>query len=766
MNKFSIKLIIILSLFISINKSYAQTPEQECQARKNIAAGTYINCRHIAESKLANPNNTKKYNRRISSCSRKFNRKWQSIINQTEDANATCLDDQLTSSDYKSFIDNSTNEIADLLGKSNELSKIQQNCRKQKNKAVGKYVLCRHKAESKFVKNSNANKYASAIEKCENTFQRKWQQIITNTLEQNAICFDDSLTVSDYKTIIDNNTAKVVKALSGIGQLVPIELTISGSPLNLVIEGSAQSITITNTSTIETANDIRADFSGTALVGKVTESSNNCEELAPLSSCTISFTPGDSLVTLTSFNIIGTNTETTSASIAIVGETPSLTVSGSPLALSVDGSDGILTITNNSANTNALNITASFTGTALAGKVLLSGNTCTNVAPNATCTLTFTPGDSTVTTTSFSIQGTNTNSSSASIRIVPKPTLSIAGSPMTLEVNGATDSLTITNTSTEITATNILSDFTGTALDGNVTESINTCATLAPGASCTITYTPGSSVVANTNFDIQGNNTEVSTASIEIESGSTLTAVNANSGSASGGTGVTLTGTGLTGATAITFDGTPATSVNVVNSTTVTAVTPAHVAGVVDVVIDTPLGGATLDNGFTYVATTVGQASFGGTIACLDGGLQNLIAATSDNGIPDWGGHGTAIGAGGQSDTDGAGNTSSIVAGLGAGTYATRRCNDYEVDSQGNTPCEAGNTCYNDWFLPARDQLNCLYTNQVSIGGFSPAPYWSSTESTDSPAFQARIQLFDTGTQTSANKNTSLRIRCVRAFVP
>src|SRR5690606_11666161 len=84
----------------------------------------------------------------------------------------------------------------------------------------------------------------------------------------------------------------------------------------------------------------------------------------------------------------------------------------------------------------------------------------------------------------------------------------------------------------------------------------------------------------------------------EAASTVTLTAVNPDSGPASGGTGFTLTGIGLTGATAVTFDGIAATSVNVVNSTTVTGVTPAHAAGVVDVVISTPAGNATLANGY------------------------------------------------------------------------------------------------------------------------------------------------------------------------
>ncbi|MBG77484.1 MAG: hypothetical protein CL570_00430, partial [Alphaproteobacteria bacterium] len=81
----------------------------------------------------------------------------------------------------------------------------------------------------------------------------------------------------------------------------------------------------------------------------------------------------------------------------------------------------------------------------------------------------------------------------------------------------------------------------------------------------------------------------------------TLTAIDPASGTQSGGTGFTLTGTSFTSATGVTFGGVAATSINVVNSTTVTGVTPARaLSGVVDVVIELPAGSATLANGYTY----------------------------------------------------------------------------------------------------------------------------------------------------------------------
>jgi IPT/TIG domain len=249
----------------------------------------------------------------------------------------------------------------------------------------------------------------------------------------------------------------------------------------------------------------------------------------------------------------------------------------------------------------------------------------------------------------------------------------------------------------------------------------------------------------------------------------TLSGITATSGAASGNVGVTLTGTNFTGTTGVTFGGAAATSVNVVNSTTVTAVTPAHAVGAVDVVLTTPGGSATLSGGYTYLVTAIGQPSGGGTIACLGGGTQDLIAATANNssGI-DWGGAGTAIGPSAQSFLDGATNTSAIVTTLGAGTnYAAGLCAAYEVDSQGNTPCQAGNTCYSDWYLPATAQLDCLYTNRVAIGGFDNNGYWSSTEDSGDPANGAWFQEFFGGTGASVAKSiATVRVRCVRSFTP
>ncbi|MFE0025463.1 PxKF domain-containing protein [Amycolatopsis sp. NPDC059021] len=89
----------------------------------------------------------------------------------------------------------------------------------------------------------------------------------------------------------------------------------------------------------------------------------------------------------------------------------------------------------------------------------------------------------------------------------------------------------------------------------------------------------------------------------------TVTSVSPNNGPKTGGTTVTITGTGFTGATAVTFGTTPATSFTVNSATSITATAPAATAvGPVDVTVTTPAGTSTTNPGdvYTYTYTFTG----------------------------------------------------------------------------------------------------------------------------------------------------------------
>jgi Domain of unknown function (DUF1929)/IPT/TIG domain len=84
----------------------------------------------------------------------------------------------------------------------------------------------------------------------------------------------------------------------------------------------------------------------------------------------------------------------------------------------------------------------------------------------------------------------------------------------------------------------------------------------------------------------------------------TVSAISPISGTANGSTAVTITGTGFLAGATVKLGGTTATGVTVVSSTSITATTPAHAAGTVDVTVTNPdAQSGILTNGYTYTGT-------------------------------------------------------------------------------------------------------------------------------------------------------------------
>jgi hypothetical protein len=123
---------------------------------------------------------------------------------------------------------------------------------------------------------------------------------------------------------------------------------------------------------------------------------------------------------------------------------------------------------------------------------------------------------------------------------------------------------------------------------------------------------------------------------VDDEGVPTVTNVSPNVGPTTGGTSVTITGTNFTGATSVTFGASNAASVVVNNATQITAVSPSHSAGTVDIRVTTPVGqsaNTTADN-FTYqvAATNTYQLSFRWTlIAWL--GKDNVSISSALQGV-------------------------------------------------------------------------------------------------------------------------------------
>lgn len=120
-----------------------------------------------------------------------------------------------------------------------------------------------------------------------------------------------------------------------------------------------------------------------------------------------------------------------------------------------------------------------------------------------------------------------------------------------------------------------------------------------------------------------------------------------------------------------------------------------------------------------------------------------------------WGANGAYVTAA-LSDTDGEANTNALDGAVDAGSPypAAQLCADLTANGS------------SDWYLPARDELTVLYTNQVAIGGFDAGGemYWSSTESTSlDPGERAWGRRFSDGYEWhNAMFVSTLSVRCIR----
>lgn len=175
------------------------------------------------------------------------------------------------------------------------------------------------------------------------------------------------------------------------------------------------------------------------------------------------------------------------------------------------------------------------------------------------------------------------------------------------------------------------------------------------------------------------------------------------------------------------------------------------------------------------VGYTVGQQVLGGVVFWVDeNGTHGLIAAKEDTNVSSevvWGAPNVQVGAASDGIYAGSMNTGLEVARQFASTpanttnYAALICANYSVQTDGTSACAspgiAGESCYGDWYLPSKFELNQLYIQKTVIGGFADDYYWSSTESSANGAWR---QNFTNGEQGVPTKANHFRVRCIRAF--
>ncbi|MDR3468888.1 MAG: IPT/TIG domain-containing protein [Xanthobacteraceae bacterium] len=154
------------------------------------------------------------------------------------------------------------------------------------------------------------------------------------------------------------------------------------------------------------------------------------------------------------------------------------------------------------------------------------------------------------------------------------------------------------------------------------------------GTSITATSPPGSGTVDVTVTTPSGTSTTSSADQFTYGTPPpVVSSVSPSGGTVAGGTSVVITGTNFTGATGVTFGGVAATIVNV-SATSITATTPAHAVGAVNVSVTTPAGTGTGGNLYTYGASLPTVTSISPASGTTLGGTLVTITGTGFSGTP------------------------------------------------------------------------------------------------------------------------------------
>jgi hypothetical protein len=165
------------------------------------------------------------------------------------------------------------------------------------------------------------------------------------------------------------------------------------------------------------------------------------------------------------------------------------------------------------------------------------------------------------------------------------------------------------NTGTTAGGTAVTITGTGFLAGATVSLGVTAATNVVVGGSTSITATTpahaaGAVNVVVTNTDSKSGTLPNGYTYTSTNPAPTVTSILPNTGTGAGGTPVTITGTGFLSGATVTLGGTAATGVNVVNSTSITATTPTHAAGAVDVVVkNTDNQAGTLLGGYTYTSS-------------------------------------------------------------------------------------------------------------------------------------------------------------------
>lgn len=391
---------------------------------------------------------------------------------------------------------------------------------------------------------------------------------VSVTSATSATCFLPAKAASTYDLVFTNPDLQT-GSLTNAYTYQPAPTVTSVTPLAGALAGGT-AVTIAGTGFLASAT---IDFGGSPCSGVVVNSSTSI-------TCT------------TTTHIAGSVTVTATNTDAQTGNKPTAyTYQAAPTVSSVSPSAGAL------AGGTAVTITG--TGFLTLATIDFGGSDCTGVVVNSptsiTCTTTANAGAVTVTATNTDAQSGN---KANGYTYQAAPTVSSV-SPLVGALAGAT-AVTITGTGFLASAT---IDFGGSPCSGVVVNSPTSisCTTTSHGA--------GAVTVTATNADAQ---TGSKTPGFTYQAAPVVTSLSITSGLQAGGAAIIITGSDFLIGAIPKFGTTDCSSIVVNSSTSITCVTPAHVAGAVSVTVLNTDGQTGSSSGiFTYTAIPIVEFQVG-----------------------------------------------------------------------------------------------------------------------------------------------------------
>ena len=406
-------------------------------------------------------------------------------------------------------------------------------------------------------------------------------------------------TYGPWNVVITNTDGQSSKLTNGFNITIPVPAIISISPTNGPIGGST-GVTITGTNL---AGTTAVTFGGTAATG-----------VAVVSDSSITATTPGHAAGAVDVVVITPNGTATGTGAYTYGSPPTFTSIAPPIGPIIGGTGVTITGTN-LAGTTAV----TFGGTAATGVTVVSDSSITATTPFHAAGLV----KVVITTHNGTATGTNVYNYTSTAA----PTFTSI-----VNASGPTSGGFVVT----ITGTNFATGGLFGVTIGGVTATISGSPT---ATQIKVTTPPGTAGAQN--VVITNNDGQTVTGTYTYVAVPTFTSIAPASGPITAGTRVTITGTGFTGATAVTFGGTAATVLTVNSDTQIMATVPAHAAGAVNVVVTTPGGTATGTNAFTYtpaptfssIAPVLGRTSGGTSVTITGGNFINGATAVTIGGI-------------------------------------------------------------------------------------------------------------------------------------